>query len=78
VTGCLVKDEGRTVPRRRDVTEMGSRRWDKKPETEVDTKFFDLRESGYKGPINEKGNKVDTPAKYRQWLKGGPDRDVSE
>lgn len=35
-----------------------SRRFDGKPETEADRKFFDLRESGYKGGIDQDGNKV--------------------
>jgi hypothetical protein len=30
-----------------------SRRWDGEPETEADTRFFDLRESGYTGPIDQ-------------------------
>jgi hypothetical protein len=43
------------------VIEMGkSRRWDRKPETPKDKKFFDLRESGYKGPIDQDGNKDTT------------------
>jgi len=33
-----------------------SRRVDGKPETETDTRFFDLRESGYTGPIDQNGN----------------------
>jgi hypothetical protein len=33
-----------------------SRRIDGKPETEADRKFFDLRESGYTGPIDQDGN----------------------
>uniref|UniRef100_UPI003F49AB00 hypothetical protein n=1 Tax=Actinoplanes sp. CA-151224 TaxID=3239904 RepID=UPI003F49AB00 len=37
-----------------------SRRWDRQPETAADKKFFDLRESGYKGPIDQDGNKVTT------------------
>ncbi|HKS46710.1 MAG TPA: hypothetical protein VJT49_16680 [Amycolatopsis sp.] len=37
-----------------------SRRWDGKPETEKDKRFFDLRESGYKGPIDQDGNKDTT------------------
>ncbi|ALG05784.1 hypothetical protein [Kibdelosporangium phytohabitans] len=48
-----------------DVTPQGqperprrSRNPGGKPETEADTKFFDLRESGYTGPINEKGEAV--------------------
>lgn len=35
-----------------------SRRADGRPETKADKKFFDLRESGYKGPIDRHGNKV--------------------
>ena len=37
---------------------FGSRRWDGKPETPADKRFFTLRESGYRGPINENGEKV--------------------
>jgi hypothetical protein len=33
-----------------------SRRVDGKPETEADKRFFDLRESGYRGPIDQDGN----------------------
>jgi hypothetical protein len=36
-----------------------TRRADGLPETEVDTRFFDLRESGYTGPINQDGRKPD-------------------
>jgi len=32
-----------------------SRRFDGKPETEADKRFFDLRESGYTGPIDQDG-----------------------
>jgi hypothetical protein len=35
-----------------------SRRFDGKPETATDTRFFDLRESGYRGPIDQDGNAV--------------------
>jgi hypothetical protein len=35
-----------------------SRRWDGAPETEFDTRFFDLRDSGYTGPINQDGYPV--------------------
>jgi hypothetical protein len=35
-----------------------SRRWDGAPETPADTRFFDLRESGYTGPIDQDGHKV--------------------
>lgn len=37
-----------------------TRRWDGEPETAVDKKFFDLRESGYTGPIDQDGNAVST------------------
>ena len=37
-----------------------SRRWDREPETEYNTKYFDLRESGYTGPIDENGDAVTT------------------
>ena len=33
-----------------------SRRSDGRPETESDRKFFDLRASGYYGPIDQDGN----------------------
>ena len=35
-----------------------TRRADGKPETDADTRFFDLRESGYDGPIDQDGCKV--------------------
>ena len=35
-----------------------SRRADRKPETAKDKRFFDLRESGYTGPIDQDGRKV--------------------
>ncbi len=37
-----------------------TRRWDGKPETEADTRFFDLRESGYTGLIDQDGNPAST------------------
>lgn len=39
-----------------------SRRADGRPETEADRKFFDLRETGYAGPIDQDGN-IPDPAK---------------
>lgn len=45
---------------------QSSRRWDGTPETSRDRKFFDLRESGYTGPIDQDGNKVTT----------GPDAEI--
>jgi hypothetical protein len=35
-----------------------TRRADGRPETAADTRFFDLRESGYDGPIDQDGRKV--------------------
>jgi hypothetical protein len=35
-----------------------TRRVDGRPETATDTRFFDLRESGYDGPIDQDGYKV--------------------
>ncbi len=35
-----------------------TRRVDGEPETAADTRFFDLRESGYDGPIDQDGYKV--------------------
>jgi hypothetical protein len=37
-----------------------TRRFDGKPETEADTRFFALRESGYTGPVDQDGNAVMT------------------
>lgn len=36
-----------------------TRTWDGSPETERDRRFFDLRESGYRGPIDQDGNAAD-------------------
>ncbi len=33
---------------------------DGKPETDADKRFFDLRESGYTGPIDQDGNIADS------------------
>ena len=35
-----------------------TRRVDGRPETAADMRFFDLRESGYDGPIDQDGRKV--------------------
>jgi hypothetical protein len=35
-----------------------TRRVGGKPETAADTRFFDLRESGYDGPVDQDGYKV--------------------
>jgi hypothetical protein len=37
------------------VSEPVSRNVGGRPETEADTRFFDLRESGYTGPIDQDG-----------------------
>jgi hypothetical protein len=34
-----------------------SRRVDGKPETDTDRRFFDARQSGYTGPIDQDGNR---------------------
>jgi hypothetical protein len=44
---------------------MGSRNWDKSPETSKDTKFHDLRASGYRGPIDQDGDKARLVGKGR-------------
>lgn len=44
---------------------MDSRRADGKPETAADKRFFDLRESGYTGPIDHNGQPVDD---LDQWI----------
>lgn len=47
-----------------------SRRWDGKPETEADRKFFDLRESGYTGFFDQDGNKIsDEDVRSGAWMK---------
>jgi hypothetical protein len=38
-----------------------SRRWDRQPETDADRRFFDLRESGYDGWIDQDGHAVACP-----------------
>jgi hypothetical protein len=43
-----------------------TRRVDGKPETAADSKFFDLRESGFEGPIDQDGNAVED---MDQWIK---------
>lgn len=40
------------------MTKKTTRRWDGKPETAKDKRFFDLRESGYTGPIDQDGYAV--------------------
>ena len=39
------------------VQDTWTRRVDGKPETDADKRFFDLRESGYIGPIDQDGRK---------------------
>jgi len=38
-----------------------SRNWDRSPETEAETRFHDLRASGYTGPIDQDGHVVTDP-----------------
>ena len=40
---------------------MTSRNWDRSPETAADTRFHDLRESGFTGPIDQDGHAVTDP-----------------
>lgn len=46
-----------------------SRRFDRAPETDADKRFFDLRESGYTGPIDQDGN-PDTTSDSAAILRG--------
>lgn len=52
---------GRRCPGRKNSRPAGghapaaSRRADGRPETDTDKRFFDLRESGYTGPIDQDG-----------------------
>jgi len=39
---------------------MSTRRWDGEPETEADARFFDERESGYAGPLDDNSYRVTT------------------
>jgi hypothetical protein len=39
-----------------------SRRWDGEPETPAERRFFDLRESGYSGWIDQDGRKAACPS----------------
>jgi hypothetical protein len=43
-----------------------SRRADDQPETAADKRFFDLRESGYTGPVDHNGQPVDD---LDQWIR---------
>ena len=45
----------------REDEATGTRRVDGKPETDADKRFFDLRESGYTGPVNQDGYAVSDP-----------------
>jgi hypothetical protein len=45
----------------REDEAMGTRRVDGKPETDADKRFFDLRESGYTGPVNRNAYAVSDP-----------------
>jgi hypothetical protein len=45
-----------------------SRRLDGEPETEADARFFDLRTSGYMGPIDQDGNAVPSPPEGKETM----------
>ncbi len=47
--------------RLREDEATGTRRVDGKPETDADKRFFDLRESGYTGPVNQDGYAISDP-----------------
>ena len=56
----------------REDEETGTRRLDGKPETDADKRFFDLRESGYTGPVNQDGYAVpDAPPPEHTDTDGG-------
>jgi hypothetical protein len=58
--------------RLRDDGVTGTRRLDGKPETDADKRFFDLRESGYTGPVNQDGYAVpDAPPPEHADTDGG-------
>ena len=44
------------------TAQPASRCWDGSPETDADRRFFDLRDTGYAGPINQDGYPVSDPA----------------
>jgi hypothetical protein len=48
-----------------------SRNWDGSPETEKDSKFHDLRASGWRGPIDQDGDKVDDLDTWIDEQRGG-------
>lgn len=45
------------------MSSKASRNWDRSPETEKDSRFHDLRASGYTGPIDQDGRAVMTSTK---------------
>jgi hypothetical protein len=47
------------------IPSASSRRFDGKPETDADRRFFDLRESGYTGWIDQHGHATDGPTFVR-------------
>ncbi len=46
------------------------RTWDGSPETDADKRFFDLRESGYTGPIDQDGyaDTTSDDAQVLRWM----------
>jgi hypothetical protein len=59
-----------------------SRRFDRQPETPRDKRFFDLRESGYDGPIDKDGRAVmsrtDSKGRSLPLFKGGSGTGTSD
>lgn len=65
-TERIIRDRLLDNPRAVDILDAAktSRRFDRQPETEADKRFFDLRESGYDGWIDQDGRAADGPT----WL----------
>jgi hypothetical protein len=59
-TGGAHGDDGHMIsPGSYSGSAAPSRRPDRRPETDADRRFFDNREGGYRGPIDQDGNKSD-------------------
>lgn len=65
--------EGPEPDERSPDAQRPTRRVDGEPETEADTRFFDLRESGYTGPIDQDGYPADTGGTDMTDTTSGPD-----
>jgi hypothetical protein len=58
-------DPAQTTAGTPETPSRSSRRFDGKPETDADRRFFDLRESGYTGWVDQDGYPVDGPTFVR-------------